>query len=267
MGSIHSRLTNAPRFGQHVQAKLPERSTTMKIGILQTGRVNEALAPVHGEYPQMFARFFAGRGFDFETWPVLDGIVPERPNLAEGWLITGSRFGAYEDHPWIPPLESFVRVTYRSGVPMIGICFGHQIIAQALGGKVEKADTGWSTGRVEYRIEGEDRPLSILAWHQDQVVEPPADARVIGSSRECPIAMLDYRGRALTLQPHPEFDSGYVNGLIDTVGQRTLDVHQRRRARSSLHHDLDSGRIADILAGFLRTRARPGESGIKPRPT
>jgi GMP synthase-like glutamine amidotransferase len=77
---------------------------------------------------------------------------PKDIHDCDGWLITGSRFGAYEDHPFIPPLEDFIRAAYAAHVPVVGICFGHQIIAQAMGGKVEKYAGGWSVGPTEYNF-------------------------------------------------------------------------------------------------------------------
>lgn len=93
-------------------------------------------------------------------------ISPPRSHDADGWLITGSRHGAYEDHAFIPPLEGFIRDAYGAAVPMVSICFGHQIIAQALGGKVEKFNGGWSVGAQDYDFG--DEKLTLNAWHQDQ---------------------------------------------------------------------------------------------------
>ncbi len=143
----------------------------MQIGILQTGHAPDALIAQTGDYPAMFARLLDGHGLTFRTWAVVDGEFPESIHDAEGWLITGSRHGAYEDHPWIPPLEDFIRDGYAARVPLVGICFGHQIIAQALGGKVEKYPGGWSVGPTDYDFG--DETLTLNAWHQDQVVEKP----------------------------------------------------------------------------------------------
>ena len=97
----------------------------MKIGILQTGHVPAELTERHGEYPAMFEAMLAGNGFTFESWAVVDNDFPASIHSADGWLITGSRHGAYEDHPWIAPLEAFIRAAYAAEVPMAGICFGH----------------------------------------------------------------------------------------------------------------------------------------------
>src|SRR5690606_24036163 len=122
------------------------------IGILQTGHAAEPIRAEQGDYDEMFRRLLGGHGFTFSTWNVVDGEFPEGPEAAEGWLITGSRHGAYEEHDWLPPLEDLIRAIREAKRPLVGICFGHQIVAQALGGRVEKFDGGWSVGPQHYTI-------------------------------------------------------------------------------------------------------------------
>ncbi|SFC49078.1 type 1 glutamine amidotransferase [Tropicimonas isoalkanivorans] len=225
----------------------------MQIGILQTGHAPDELQPEHGDYNDMFERLLDGHGFTFRTWRVVDGDLPEAVTQADGWLITGSRFGAYEDHPWIPPLEAFIRAVHADGRPMVGICFGHQIIAKALGGKVEKFEGGWSVGRQTYTIEGQD--MALNAWHQDQVTEPPAGATTVGSSDFCRHAALAYGDSIFTVQPHPEFDSAMIEGLIEARG-RAVPPERVDAAMQSLSMPNSSGEMAARLASVLLKASR-----------
>ncbi len=154
----------------------------MRIGILQTGAAPDALMDM-GDYPDLFMRLLAGHGFSFATYRVLDNQFPASVHDCDGWLITGSRHGAYEDHAWIPPLEDFIRAAYGAHVPMVGVCFGHQIIAQAMGGKVEKFSKGWSAGATDYDFGG--KKVRLNSWHQDQVTRKPDSAMVIASNDFC----------------------------------------------------------------------------------
>ena len=224
----------------------------MHIGILQTGHAADPIRAERGDYDDMFHRLLAGHGFTFSTWSVVDGDFPVGPNAAEGWLITGSRHGAYEDHPWIPPLEELIRAIRDAGRPLVGICFGHQIIAQAFGGRVEKFSGGWSVGPQAYRIEGRD--YRVAAWHQDQVVEPPTEARIIGESDFCRYAALAYDG-ILTVQPHPEFDAETIAGLIEHRGRGTVPDELLDAASDGLDRPMDRGAMADSIAAFLKGAA------------
>ena len=230
-----------------------------RLGILQAGRSPEALLEHYQDYNNMFVDLLGKDSFDYRHWPVLDGVFPDSIDEADAWLITGSRFGAYEDHAWIPPLEALIRDIYASGKPMVGICFGHQIIAQALGGKVEKFSGGWSVGRVEYQLDesvfgtgtpSADDATALMAFHQDQVTQPPSEARNVGSSNFCKHAALVYDNRILTLQPHPEFDRDFIEGLLETRGE-ILPDEVKTRAEQSLDKPVNRESIASVMRHFL----------------
>ncbi len=226
----------------------------MKIGILRTGHSPEGMIETLGDYDDMFVRLLDGHGFNYQTFSVVDGEFPEGPQAADGWLITGSKHGAYEPHPWIPPLEELIRAIHASDKPMIGVCFGHQIIAQALGGKVEKFVGGWSVGRKEYILDG--APVMLNAWHQDQVVERPDAARVVGLSPFCENAMLAYGDTIWTVQAHPEFGAEFIDGLIRTRGEGVVPAPQLAAATQDLPLPTDNDKIADLMAQFFKSKAR-----------
>jgi GMP synthase (glutamine-hydrolysing) len=222
----------------------------MKIGILQTGHAPDALIGTTGDYDQMFRDLLGGHGFEFETYAVVDGAFPAGAGACDGWVITGSRHGAYEDHPWIPPLEDLIRDIRASGRPMIGVCFGHQIIARALGGTVEKFAGGWAVGRTEYDFG--DRKVTLNAWHQDQVTRAPEGATVLASNAFCKNAVLAYGDSIWTLQPHPEYGTDFIDGLIHARGRGVVPDATLDAAKANLNGPVDNAGIGTFMAEFLK---------------
>lgn len=220
----------------------------MHLGILQSGHIPDEIAATDGPYGTLFAKLFAHRGFTQTLWSVVDNEFPEGPQAADAWLITGSRHGAYEDHAWIPPLEALIREIREAEVPLVGSCFGHQIIAQALGGTVEKFNAGWSVGATEYQA-GE-RSLSLNAWHQDQVTRLPDGATVHASSDFCANAIIAIGPRILCTQPHPEFESSVIETLVEIKGA-LVEPDRLARAKATLSQANDNRLIADWLADVL----------------
>ena len=221
----------------------------MLIGILETGLAPEALRERSGSYPDMFARLLGPYDFEFRTWSVVQMRFPDSVFDAEGWLITGSRHGAYEDLPFIRPLEALIRRAVEEAIPVVGICFGHQIVARALGGRVEKFHGGWAVGPQAYDFGGET--LTLNAWHQDQVIEPPAEAEIIATHPFCPYAGLRYGDRALTVQAHPEFDDGFLEGLIEARGRGLVPDDRLEAALDRLGRKNDADVIAARIAQFF----------------
>ncbi|MEO0822181.1 MAG: gamma-glutamyl-gamma-aminobutyrate hydrolase family protein [Pseudomonadota bacterium] len=215
----------------------------MQIGILQTGETRTALLPTHGYYPAMFTRMFApvAPQLSLRAYPVMDGVFPASAEECDAWLVTGSKFGVYDPEPWIAGLAAFLREARSAGRPILGICFGHQMLAEAFGGRVVKSEKGWGVGRHSYDVH--DRPrwmadagesLAFYANHQDQVVALPEDARTLASSAFCPHAMVAYGDTeapyALSLQAHPEYTQAMAADLVSHLAADGIVPDDRAKA-------------------------------------
>lgn len=219
----------------------------MKIGILETGEVADDIRARYGDYPAMFARLFreVEPGLDFVTVSVVRGEMPGAPGEADGWVVTGSRHGVYDGLPWIEPLKAFLRDCLSARVPVVGVCFGHQILAEALGGRVEKSGKGWGVGVQDYELAAKpswmaDAPerFAVGAMHQDQIVAVPEGATVLARSPFCEVAALAYgdpeRPDAISLQPHPEFSPDFLDELIAMRAGTVIPAATAEAARASL---------------------------------
>lgn len=223
----------------------------MLIGILQCGHFPTAEGHAPRSYLDLYSTLLAGQGFSFQVWSVVDMEFPESVHEAQGWLISGSRHGAYEDLPFIAELEDFICRAYAKSIPLVGVCFGHQILAQALGGRVEKHANGWGVGRQDYDFDG--KTLHLNAWHQDQVVEAPARAQTVASNDFCQHAALLYEGKAYSVQPHPEFDSDAVRLLLDERAPGVVPDDLITAATSQVDERLNNSIVAEQIANFFKT--------------
>lgn len=233
----------------------------MKIGILKTDAVRPEWVPDFGEYPDMFVRLLSAVSPDFEfaVWDVEEGEYPDSTDAADAWLITGSKSSVYEDKQWIRDLEAFVCRLHAERRKLIGICFGHQLIAQALGGRVEKSEKGWGVGIHTYRIAADsgfepvnDGTFRLIVSHQDQVTVVPPGAVVTAYNPHCEFAGLRLGSHVLTFQGHPEFVPGYSRAIIDyrreQIGSDRVEAGLTSLKGSPHQGALAAKWIADFLA-------------------
>ncbi|MGA1342277.1 MAG: type 1 glutamine amidotransferase [Hyphomonas sp.] len=238
----------------------------IRLTIIETGEAPSAIRALFPDYPEMVRRMFAriDSAVVCETVSVVRGDPLPDPAQLSAVLYTGSPAGVYDPLAWIDPLKQFIRAAASARTPQVGICFGHQIMAEALGGRVTRSDRGWGIGRHTYEIvhcpdwSGKVCPpsLSVAVSHQDQVIALPPPARVIAQSAFTPFAGLDYTDfPAISFQCHPEFEPDFAAALYTVRRGISLSEAEADLAVASLEGDCDRRLLAGWIASFLHANA------------
>ncbi|MEM6708685.1 MAG: hypothetical protein AAF648_07855 [Pseudomonadota bacterium] len=231
-----------------------------RLCILKADSVREALQGEHGDYPLMFRRLLVAAGWSARAIDERDVIADGPPPALEhqAYLITGSRFSVYDDEPWIAPLALFVGQALAARRKVVGICFGHQLLAHFFGGRVSKATEGWQVGVTQVAVQAQRgwmQPpaptFAVLASHQDQVTALPSDARVLGSTEQCPVAAFELGACALAIQGHPEFEKPYSQALLD-LRQTILGDAVYTAGQESLLQPTNGALLGQWIVQFLR---------------
>jgi len=234
---------------------------SLRIGLLQCDHVANDLIDIHGNYPEMFENMLLAADPDIEmaVYDLTADLFPVDLNACDAYIITGSQFSVYEDIPWINKAKQLINDLYRAKIPTIGICFGHQLIAESLGGKVNKvADKGWGVGVHYWEVTenqewmGKKPPESfaLRASHQDQVTELPPNAKLFASSEFCPIAGFQTGDHVLSFQGHPEFSKEYAKALINKRVER-IGEEVSQKAIESLKEEVHSETVGNWILGFI----------------
>lgn len=246
-----------PSANRHAVARYVDG--VVRLGFLQCDMIDPPHVDIDGDYDELFDRLFLGHTIELVVYRADQGQLPRSTADCDAWLIPGSRAGVYEDLGWLPALEKFTARLLEASRPLIGVCFGHQLIAKVLGAPVARSEMGWNIGAVDYRLRaqppgdtsGHDT-FTLIASHRDQVLELPAGTTLLADAPTCPVAgfTTDF---VLTIQAHPEFTAGLAGSLcrgrVDHLGHQLVDA-----ALATLDRPLDHARVARWIAAFLAER-------------
>lgn len=194
-----------------------------------------------------------------KTFEVAQNQFPKDINECEAWIIGGSPKSCYEDDEWIKNLEDFIRLCHQDKKKLLGICFGHQIIARALGGEVQKSPKGWGIGVRDFDIidttpnwmyDLNHHKLSLLFSHQDQVIKLPKGAKNLAQDKFCPFQMFSLAEHIFSIQGHPEFTKEYAKERYDTR-KELIASETYTRAILSLANPTDDDTVGLMIAKFF----------------
>lgn len=222
----------------------------MHIAILMANTDESDFAQRHPKDGEKFARLLGPLRPDwrFTTVVVKDGEFPADLSDYDGFIITGSPASVHDDQPWVHRLMQVIREIRANGQPLFGACFGHQAIAKALGGRVERNPGGWVFGLAETQMEG--APIRLYAAHVEQVTQLPEGAEPLGGNTDCPVGAYRIGSHVLTTQYHPEIQPDFAAALVEEYRDK-LPAEVAERAAASLAQEAETGRMARRIVAFF----------------
>ncbi len=234
-----------------------------RFAVLKAGTANPLARKRLGDCDEMFINLLSEPGATWEVYDVEHGVFPEDVSGHDGFVITGSRYSVYDDKPWIRELLELVREIHRRDIRLLGVCFGHQAVATALGGETGLNPKGWDIGLRELTFTESAKalpsfrnmhhPTRILVSHMDAVTRMPEGAERLAYSPRTESEMFRLGRSVLSLQGHPEYDRGVIEEIIDLLaGHSILPADRAEEGRASLHEEPDNALFRDLLKGFLQ---------------
>jgi len=223
----------------------------MKVGLL----VCDHIEGEYKGYLELFSNILPR--FQYDIFYVCDGVFPDSASDCDAWIITGSTYSVYDEIDWIIKLKGFVRAIAKANKYCIGVCFGHQMLGEAMGGMVKKSANGWCVGVHEFEILVQEDwmtplypRLNLLMSCQDQITVLPKDSKVLAQAPMCPVGIIKIGETMLGIQGHPEFSSDYILSLMqdrtNRIGEETVKVGIK-----SLEKSMHSNELAQWMETFL----------------
>jgi len=233
------------------------------IGILACDHVSPELldASRNRDYDDMYGEMMraAEPSIRTRTYDVVGGEMPDSPAECDAWIVTGARYDAYRDEPWIVALRKFIATVLDHQARLVGVCFGHQAVAHALGGKAENTGT-WKAGPQLLHVEDtpwfEGRSVRVNAMHQDVASAIPPGARTIATGDTADHPMFLVGDNILCIQDHPEYDAAYISALVEARRPRMGDEITDAALATIKNDDVDNATVGRWLTDFLLDRRR-----------
>ncbi len=234
----------------------------MKIGLLECDHVRDELRHIAGDYREMFPALFqqVTQDWEFVFYDVCNGEFPESVHACDAYICTGSKNSVYDDEPWIQQMKDLIQEMYTSGKTFVGVCFGHQLLGEALGGKVEKSPNGWSVGVHSFQLLKHEEwmqpvksDFNLLMMCQDQVLKLPSGSTLLAITEFCPNAMFMVGSHMLGIQAHPEFPKTYNQALMELRVER-IGAEKVQEGIRSLEMQTDESCIAGWIVQFTESR-------------
>ena len=222
----------------------------MKLGLLLCDHVSSELRPAFGDYPDMFERLLPNA--EIRSFDLTAGDFPSDLGLNDAWIGAGSRLSVYDDLEWIHRFKELLRRIDADRHKYVGVCFGAQMIGEALGGRVARAPQGWQVGiKVAEMVDG--ARFRILHCNADQIVDLAPGMRVLASAKTNPVEMVAVGDHILGFQGHPEFTTEFVTALVERRRGTLIPAEVADAGLASMKGPPDTDRLRDTIVSFVQS--------------